>query len=564
MSEALQHEIELNKEVTKAGDRVPLPQKMAYGMGVVSDHYANVCLSIFFMAFFKDFMGVSAALIGAAMMTARIWDAFTDPMVGVLSDKSKSRFGRRKPFIFVGSILTGLFFPMIWMARESWGQTGIVVYLFCALLMFYTFYSIFSVPYESLGAELTPDYKERTNIFVIRTYVQQTFNLGIMWIFPFATWLAAKPYIDGEIGGVRAVSWLIGAMIIGAGILPAIFCVERYGGIAAKQEKTGSFIVEAKTLLQNKPLMIVIGIICTYLLAIIATMNLAYFVNTYYVYGGSIHAGAKLGAIDGTLRFGFALLGAWVIKRLQNKYDKHHMMMACVVILLVAFVGIIFTTIPGRPWLTLTMKPLLAFGEVGFWILIMSMRADVCDWDELKSNRRREGLIAASTNWFTKMTIAAAMLMSGLLLENFVRFDSKLSDEAKAKIEQQAAVDFATVTEEAKIGIEAEHGTFVRVFKAFGDDGSGLPLKGRIKEAYLDGGIPPVTLDTVTEELKNKEIMAKQSPGTMRRLLYSYTIPQIIALIIAFFLLMKYPLTHERLSSIRKDLEERRGTTISS
>jgi Na+/melibiose symporter-like transporter len=418
------------------------------------------------------------------------------------------------------------------------------------------------VPYESLGAELTPDYKERTNIFVIRTYVQQTFNLGIMWIFPFATWLAAKPFIHGEIGGVRAVSWLIGAMIVVAGILPALFCVERYSDIAARQEQTGNFKTELKALLANKPLMIVIGIICTYLLAIIATMNLAYFVNTYYVYGGSIHSGAKLGAIDGTLRFGFALLGAWVIKKLQNKYDKHHMMMACVVTLLVAFTGIIFTTIPGRPWLTLTMKPLLAFGEVGFWILIMSMRADVCDWDELKCNRRREGLIAAATNWFTKMTIAAAMLMAGLLLESFVRFDSKLDDVVIAKIEAQAAVEFAGVSEEAKAGKEAEHGTWVRVVKALGSNGTDLSLSGRMKEALLNGDVAPVTLDTVTDELKNRAIMEKQSPGTMRRLLYSYTIPQIIALIIAFFLLLKYPLTHERLSSIRKDLEERRGKTL--
>jgi GPH family glycoside/pentoside/hexuronide:cation symporter len=525
MSEQLKHEIELNQEAVNTEDKVPTSQKIAYGMGVVSDHYANLCLSMFMTAFFVDFMKLGAAVVGYAMGVARCWDAFTDPLVGTLSDRCKSKFGRRKPFIFIGAILTGLCFPLIWMAPQTWSTTAITVYLFAILLVFYSCYSIFSVPYEALGAELTPDYKERNSIFVIRSYVQQIFNLGIIWIFPFAMWLATQTWIDGEIGGVRAVSWLICVVVILAGVIPSFKCVERYRNIAKKEGKN-DFWKGVRALIRNKPLLIIIGTICTYLFSIIATMNLAYFVNVYYIYGGEIQSGAVLGGIDGTLRFFFSIMAAYSIKRLSDRYDKHHIMMACVTILLLSFIGIYFTTIPGRPWLTLTMKPFLAIGEVGFWVLVMSMRADVCDWDEHQTGKRNEGLIAATMNWVNKMAITGAIITSGIFLQHVIGFDSHLSDELKAEVTIAAQAEYNLLPTAEKTGEDA------------------------------------ITLETLTKTMEQKAVMDKQSPGTMQRLRICYTLPPVVALAICLFLLRKYPLTHERMIQVRADLEAIRGKTI--
>ncbi len=524
MSDKLHHEIEINEEATKPEDIVPLKQKIAYGMGVVSDHYANVCLSLFLNAFFVDFMKLAPTLVGNAMGAARFWDAFTDPLAGTLSDRCKSKWGRRKPFIFVGALLTGLCFPVLWMVPEAWAPTAKGAYLLIVLLLYYTFYSIFSVPYEALGTELTPDYKERNRIFVVRSYVQQVFNLGIMWIFPLAAWLAMKPWVGGEINGVRYVSWGIAAMIICAGIVPSIVCVERYQEIAKKQKKA-KFLETVKGIVQNKPLLIVIGTICTYLFTIMATMNLAYFVNVYYVYGGEIQAGAILGGIDGTLRFFFAIASAYSIKKLTDKFDKHHMMMGCVSLLLVTFIGIYFTTIPGRPWLTLVMKPFLAIGEVGFWVLIMSMRADVCDWDEYRTGTRNEGMIAAATNWVNKLAITLAFVVAGIFLQHVVRFDTNLPEEVQTRIEVQAKTDYAALPAEEKEGKDA------------------------------------LTLERVQKALEQKAI-TEENKDNMQRLRICYTMPQVIALAICLFLLSRYPLSHERLNEIRAELEKRRGETI--
>ncbi len=529
MSEAKANEAEVKQKTTKAEDKVPLGEKIAYSMGVVSDHYANVCLMwIFITPFFVDFLGLGAFVVGLALTASRIWDAFTDPLVGRISDGVKGRYGRRKPFIFVGAILTGLMFPVVWVVPESWSTAAVTIYLFAVLMIFYSVYSVFSVPYEALGAELTPDYSERNWIFVVRSYVLEFFKLGIVWVFPLAAWLGTREWVGGEINGVRAISWVIAAMIILAGIFPAIFNKERYKEIAVK-EGAGSFKDVMRALARNKPLLIVIGVIATYLLAITATANLAYFVNVYYIYGGDVVKGATLGGIDGTLRLGFALAAAWLIGIIGNKVDKHKIMMASCAILFIAFVGMYFTTLPGRPWLALSMKPLVAIGECGFFILILSMRADVCDWDEYESGHRSEGLIAAITNWCNKVAMALALLVAGANLQYVVGFDSKLDDHTKAAIAVQAEAEYARLTEEEK--------------------------------ARPEGG-EPISFEAYRDNLERKAVMDQQEPGTMQRLRILYSLPQAGALLLCLWMLSRYPLTKRKMADIRAALEARRGETL--
>lgn len=568
MSTALDEEKELNQEAVTVEDKVPLYQKIAYGMGVVSDHYANVMIAyIFFLPFFNDMLKVPATIVTSALALARVWDAFTDPLVGAISDKWKSKFGRRKPFIITGSLLTGLFFPVIWLASPDWSQNTIVVYLVVALLLFYTFYSIFSVPYESLGTELTANYKERTNIFVVRSYVNQVFNLGISWAFPLAAWFALQPWVGGDVNGVRVVSVLTAIVIIGAGILPGIFCQERYKEIAQAEQKTQkktTFKEAVTTLLKNSQLMIVIGIICTYLLAIMSIGVLGYYVTVYYIFDGDRLAGTVLGGLNGTLRVVCSLIAAYAIKRMADRFDKHHLMAACVVAMLVASVGLYFTIIPGRPLLYLVSQPLVAVGEVGFWILIISMRADVCDYDEYQNNKRREGIISAVTNWFTKSTMTMAALLSGVILQFVVGFDNNLKDEAIiAQVEQAAQVQFDSMTEEERAAKDAEHNVFMRIFHAFPADETNRGLEARMTDAmFYEGDAPEVTVQLLKTQMEQEAIMAQQDPGMLERMRLFYVLPKALALIIALILIKFYKLSHKRMNEIRAELEERRGRAV--
>lgn len=163
-------------------DRVPLKQKLAYGFGLSADHYAQFGISRLALPFFNILLGVSPAVVSTALAISRGWDAITDPLVGSISDNSKNPKGRRKPFLFWGSILTGLFFPIVWLAPKSMDESAIFVYLMIVFPLFYTFYSLMSVPYESLGMELTPNYKERTSIFTTRNYINEVATLAIPFL----------------------------------------------------------------------------------------------------------------------------------------------------------------------------------------------------------------------------------------------------------------------------------------------------------------------------------------------------------------------------------------------
>ena len=202
------------KIATADEDRVPLKQKFAYSSGLIADHYAQFGVAWLALPVYNILLGISPQLVTTALALARLWDAITDPVVGSISDNLKSRFGRRKPLIFVGAILTGIAFPLVWMVPEAWGETATFVYLCVAFLIFYTCYSLFSVPYESLGMELTPDYQERTRVYSIRFYISAFADLGL----PFLFWMGSLAIFTSHLAGVRLVSVGVGILIAATGI----------------------------------------------------------------------------------------------------------------------------------------------------------------------------------------------------------------------------------------------------------------------------------------------------------------------------------------------------------
>ena len=531
-------------------DRVPVVEKTAYAMGVVSDHYAQFSIHAFLMPFFNVVLGLSPVLIGAAMGLARLWDAVNDPLVGTLSDRCRSRFGRRRPFLFLGALATGIVFPLIWLMPTGWIEleplfsinlfgvpylweatvlpvTWPLVWLVVALITYYTSYSLLSVPYEALGMELTPDYQERTNVYTFRTYVQKVFDLGNNWLLWFATTLggvwaakelgpdvvaaagraadaiqaalsegiarddvvldpadeAAKESLDrltqnNLLSAVPIVAIGVGLMIIASGLLPAFFCRERYHKVAREQQPE-NVLKGMLSLGGNLPFWVVAGSISIYLLGVMSNGVLSFYVHTYYIYDGDLLGATYLGGLHGTLGMVFGFVGAFVIDILARRYDKKPLLLGCVVVMVLSTVAWAFTYVPGNPYLTLATRPFISVAETGFWVLIISMRADVGDWDELKTGRRREGIIAASINWMVKLAITLAAVVGGILLQVVVGFDAELE--------------------------------------------------------------------------------ANQTPETLTRLKWTYVIVQSCTTGVVLLMLLAYPLTRAKLADVRRTLEARRG-----
>nr|WP_221773371.1 MFS transporter [Ruficoccus amylovorans] len=113
-----------------AADRIPLGQKIAFALGGKMDYFATgVTISMLWMPYFNIGLKISPGLLGLCLMLLRGWDAITDPLMGNISDNARTRWGRRRPFMFVGAILTAAIYPFLWRPPAGWSELGMFFYL---------------------------------------------------------------------------------------------------------------------------------------------------------------------------------------------------------------------------------------------------------------------------------------------------------------------------------------------------------------------------------------------------------------------------------------------------
>src|SRR2546423_4048716 len=114
----------------------------AYGAGIIGYQYPHMGLAQLAMPLFNVGLGLAPAVVGAVLMIGRLWDAAINPLMGAISDNTRSRWGRRRPFLFLGALLCGLIYPLVWLAPRGWPDTGLVAYLLASTLLLYTVFAI--------------------------------------------------------------------------------------------------------------------------------------------------------------------------------------------------------------------------------------------------------------------------------------------------------------------------------------------------------------------------------------------------------------------------------------
>ena len=212
----------MSQQQTPARDRVPFIQKAAFGAGNLVNNLLPGALGVF-MFFLLTAFGMDPFLAGLLGGLPRIFDALTDPIMGYISDNTTSRFGRRRPYIFIGAILSGVLFAVLWQLNPENSQLYNFWYFLILSLVYLIGNTMFSTPLIGLGYEMTSDYNERTRLMASSQMVGQ-----IAWmIVPWFWVLIADPDIfESQAVGVRQLSIIVGAICMILGILPAIFIKE--------------------------------------------------------------------------------------------------------------------------------------------------------------------------------------------------------------------------------------------------------------------------------------------------------------------------------------------------
>ncbi len=399
-------------------DRVPFGQKLAYGAGnCVEQLTVWVPMSVF-TPVFNIGLGMNPALLGLVMAVWRAFDAIIDPVMGNISDNTRTRWGRRRPYIVIGSILTGLIFPLMWWAPRGASGDFLFWWLLVGGILLYTAFTIWAMPYYSLQLEMTPDYNERTNVSAYRMFFTTIIGLVAGWVLALAS---SSHFADAAgnpdlVNGMRWISIGIGAAIIGVGILPGLFTKERYYAMEAAQQEKQNLFKSLKLTLSTRPFLTLIVVAITQIFGMGIVGTLGFYLNAYYICGGDVALAAKVGGVIQTAMILPGLLAIPFCSWFSAKYGKRKMLYLVTAFSIVGYLSCYLFFRPGHPWLQIVPALLKGVISVGLWMVLPSMLADIADFDEVRSHARREGSFSSVFSWSTKMAWTVNTALSGAIL----------------------------------------------------------------------------------------------------------------------------------------------------
>jgi len=406
---------------TAPQDRIPFHLKLVYGFGAFVNNTLAAAIGGMIIVLNLG-LGLSPALVGLLGALPRLTDALTDPLMGYISDNTRSRWGRRRPYIFVGAIAAGIIYALLWQLPADKSTAFYFTYFLVGSLIFYLAYTIYATPWVALGYELTPDYHERTRLMGVQNFIG---NIAYM-ISPYFLAIMYLPVFGDVVTGAGYLAIIIAAVVIGLGVLPAIFLRERFKDVAAaeKSEKAGDgighvvmdFLRGFGKTLKFKPFLKLC--VATFLVfnGFILIASFQPYVIIYYVFGGDQAAGSEFVGHSGLVQ-AIASLGVIVlVTRLATKIGKRKAFFFSTGVSMVGYALKWFCYTPENPWLVLIPAPLMAFGLAGLFTLMPSMICDVVDCDELDTHERREGMYGSIFWWVVKLGQSVAIAGGGVLL----------------------------------------------------------------------------------------------------------------------------------------------------
>lgn len=424
--------METNDLQSKSENKIKISQLIAYGAGGIIPIALFNIAGILVGLMGNISLGLSAFWLGTILIIPRLWDAIADPIIGHLSDNTRTRWGRRRPFLLVGGILVAIFFVAmwwipkgetirIWFPSESGYQWFQLSYILVTLLLFYTSCAIFEIPHGALGMEMTVDPHERTRLFSAKSFVGNLFAMSTPWLFVLANMEVFKGPGGNEADGMRYVSLMIAALLIPLSFWWTAKLREPSFARISKQEKK-PFWNDMKHTARNKNFIKLTLAIFTLATGFNFVTLLGSYIPIFYVFGGDKVAGAYLLGINGTVWAITGLLAVFPLNWVSPKLGKRNTLILSMALMATAQLSKIVCYNPNHPYLIIIPTVLLSTGMLFFFTLGSSMVGDICDEDDLNTGNRKEGSFYSVFWWFIKMGFALASFVAGILIE-FTRFD---------------------------------------------------------------------------------------------------------------------------------------------
>jgi GPH family glycoside/pentoside/hexuronide:cation symporter len=426
--------------VTAAADRLPLATKVGYGFGGMSYNIMANGVGNLAPFIFNILLGVNPALVGLAIALPRLYDAVTDPVMGAISDNFRSRWGRRKPFMLAGGLGAGAAFAAIWWVPTGWAPENYFWWLLGLSLVFYTFVTLFSVPWTGLGFSLTPDYNERTRLMAVNNFMMSVSVLLLPWLFA----LTKLPVFRGDgLLGARAVGVGSGLLIAGLAVLAVVTTRETVVHAPPRTAGAPGLWKQFTTAVGNAAFLKLSAAVLLMCMGIFSVSAISPYIAIYYIYGGAQEPASVLMGAAGTAWAVAAMILVGPVSMVATRIGKRHALVLFLLLSLAGSVAKWFCYTPDAPWLYVIPNIFYGLGFCALFTLVSSMMADVCDYHELRTGSRNEATLGAVYSWVMKMGVTAAFAVSGFLL-NLTGFDAASTTGQSARtILQMRLIDLA-------------------------------------------------------------------------------------------------------------------------
>ena len=388
---------------------LPVWKKIAYGAGDSGFSLTSTALALLYLDFLINIVGLEPGLAGISIGVGRIWDAFNDLFIGTLSDRTRSRWGRRRPYLLLGSVPLGIAFILMWLVPATDDKLLLTIYYTAMYIVFDTLFTLVNVPYIALTPEIAPTYDQRTSLHSYR----MAFSIG----FGLVGAIAPLALVDAISGPEASIEVHRSAYATMAAILGLLSIIPIYLTFATTRENPAfqhlptpglrdSFRIAAS----NKAFLIAAGVyLLTWIPIDLIQFVLVFLIRDYFRLGGGDRD------VIFALLFGIAVLALPLWVWVAARWNKPRAYQAGMTFL--ALVLVVLSLTPADQ--TAVAFIIAAFAGVGIsaaHAIPLAIVPDTIEWDELRSSNRQEAAYYSVITLIQKIISAGTIALTGVLL----------------------------------------------------------------------------------------------------------------------------------------------------